>query len=50
MGSALVDKEYLKSPGYTMKNEQLLMKTGLNNVVLSTLFNVVNNNVQHCYT
>ena len=26
------------------------MKTGLNNVVLPTLFNVVNNIVQHCYT
>ena len=25
-----------------------LMKTGLNNVVLPTLFNVVNNIVQHC--
>ena len=27
-----------------------LMKTALNNVVLPTLFNVVNNIVQHCYT
>ena len=27
-----------------------LLKTGLNNVVLPTLFNVVNNIVQHCYT
>ena len=38
---------------YTAKNERLvamLMKTGLNNVLLSTLFNVVNNIVQHCYT
>ena len=26
------------------------MKTGLNNVLLPTLFNVVNNIVQHCYT
>ena len=26
------------------------MKTALNNVVLPTLFNVVNNIVQHCYT
>ena len=38
---------------YTAKNEQLvaiLLKTGLNNVLLSILFNVVNNIVQHCYT
>ena len=34
---------------YTAKNYELL-KTGLNNVVLPTLFNVVNNIVQHCYT
>ena len=27
-----------------------LLKTGLNNVVLPTLFNDVNNIVQHCYT
>ena len=27
-----------------------LLKTGLNTVVLPTLFNVVNNMVQHCYT
>ena len=27
-----------------------LLKTGLNNVVLPALFNVVNNIVQHCYT
>ena len=42
---------------YTRKNAQPvqgigsgLMKTALNNVVLPTLFNVVNNIVQHCYT
>ena len=35
--------------GYTAKNYELL-KTGLNNVVLPILFNVVNNIVQHCYT
>ena len=34
---------------YTAKNYELL-KTGLNNVLLPTLFNVVNNIVQHCYT
>ena len=27
-----------------------LLKTGLNNVALPTLFNFVNNIVQHCYT
>ena len=27
-----------------------LMKTALNNVLLPTLFKVVNNIVQHCYT
>ena len=36
----------------TAKNAQPscsgLMKTGLNNVVLPTLFNVVNNIIQHC--
>ena len=32
---------------YTVKNHELL-KTGLNNVVLPILFNVVNNIVQHC--
>ena len=34
---------------YTAKNYEL-SKTGLNNVLLPTLFNVVNNIVQHCYT
>ena len=34
---------------YKAKNYELL-KTGLNNVVLPILFNVVNNIVQHCYT
>jgi hypothetical protein len=38
---------------YTRKNAQvdaLLMKTGLNNVLLPTLFTVVNNIEQYCYT
>ena len=35
--------------GYTAKNQKLL-KTGCNNVVGATLFNVVNNIVRHCYT
>jgi hypothetical protein len=38
---------------YTRKNAQvdaILMKTGLNNVVLLTLFTVVNNIEQYCYT
>ena len=39
----------LTSGFYTAKNYELL-KTGLNNVVLPILFNVVNNIVQHCYT
>ena len=39
----------LCSIAYTAKNYKLL-KTGLNNVLLPTLFNVVNNIVQHCYT
>ena len=34
---------------YTVKNQKLL-KTGCNNLVGTTLFNVVNNIVQHCYT
>ena len=34
---------------YTAKNHKLL-KTGLNNVVLPILFNVLNNIVQRCYT
>ena len=34
---------------YMVKNQKLL-KTGCNNVVGTTLFNVVNNIVQHCYT
>ena len=34
---------------YTAKNQKLL-KTGCNNVVGATLFNVVNNIVRHCYT
>lgn len=38
---------------YTAKNDQvvaILMKTGLNNVVRPTLFAVVNNIEQYCYT
>jgi hypothetical protein len=38
---------------YTRKNAQvdaILMKTGLNNVLLPTLFIVVNNIEQYCYT
>ena len=38
---------------YTAKNHQpvaMLLRTGLNNVVLPTLFKVVNNGEQHCYT
>ena len=34
---------------YTAKNQKLL-KTGCNNVVGATLFNVVNNIVRHSYT
>ena len=37
---------------YTAKNAQvdaILMKTGLNNVLLPTLFTVVNNIEQYCY-
>ena len=40
-------------PCYTAKNEQLvaiLLRIGLNNILLHTLLNTVNNNVQHCYT
>ena len=37
------------SPKYTAKNQKLL-KTGCNDVVGATLFNVVNNIVRHCYT
>ena len=38
---------------YSAKNDQvvaMLMKTGLNNVVRPTLFTVVNNIEQYCYT
>jgi hypothetical protein len=38
---------------YTRKNAQvvaMLMKTGSNNVLLPTLFTVVNNIEQYCYT
>jgi hypothetical protein len=38
---------------YTRKNAQvdaILMKTGLNNVLLPTLFTVVNSIGQYCYT
>jgi hypothetical protein len=38
---------------YTAKNDQvvaILMKTGLNNVVRPTLFTIVNNIEQYCYT
>jgi hypothetical protein len=38
---------------YTRKNAQvdaILMKTGLNNPLLPTLFTVVNNVEQYCYT
>jgi hypothetical protein len=38
---------------YTAKNDQvvaILVKTGLNNVVRPTLFTVVNNIEQYCYT
>jgi hypothetical protein len=35
---------------YTRKIVAILMKTGLNNTLLPTLFIVVNNIEQHCYT
>ena len=38
---------------YTAKNDQvvaILMKTGLNNALLPTLFTVVNDIEQYCYT
>ena len=38
---------------YTAKNDQVVaifVKTGLNNVVQPTLFTVVNNVEQYCYT
>ena len=40
-------------PCYTAKNEQLvaiLLRIGLNNILLHTLLNTAKNNVQHCYT
>jgi hypothetical protein len=45
--------KWLVVSNYTAKNDQvvaMLMKTGLNNVLLPTLFTVVNNIEQHCYT
>jgi hypothetical protein len=46
--------ETIESAGCTRgKNDQvfaILMKTGLNNVLLPTLFTVVNNIEQYCYT
>ena len=35
---------------YTAKNAQgaMMISTAMNNVVLPTLFNIVNNIVQHC--
>jgi hypothetical protein len=44
---------FIISRDYTRKNAQvdaILMKTGLNNVLLPTLFIAVNNIEQHCYT
>ena len=46
-------EQVLKSIYYTAKNDQLvviLMKIRLNNVLLPTLFNAVNNIAQSCYT
>ena len=39
----------IQAYSYTAKTQKLL-KTGCNNVVGATLFNVVNNIVRHCYT
>jgi hypothetical protein len=47
-----VDSQY-KVVYYMRKNAQvdaILMKTGLNNVLLPTLFIAVNNIEQYCYT
>jgi hypothetical protein len=41
------------SAAYTAKNDQvaaILMKTGLINALLATLFTVVNSTEQYCYT
>ena len=46
---------YVRTDLYTLlklhrRKKYELLKTGLNNVVLTTLFNVVNNIIQRCYT
>ena len=46
-----VKRRFFHAPKVHSKNEQLcsgLMKTAMNNVLLPTLFNVVNNIVQYC--
>ena len=51
--SGLVVFQRTISGQYTRKNAQvvaILMTTGLNNVLLPTLFTVVNNIEQYCYT
>ena len=48
-----VDKIFCALRFYTRTNAQVdarLMKTGLNNALLPTLFTVVNNIEQYCYT
>jgi hypothetical protein len=45
--------KFTKIKYYTAKNDQvvaILMKTGLDNVLLPTFFTVVNNSEQYCYT
>jgi hypothetical protein len=49
----IVVKDKIVQAKYTAKNDQvvaMLMKTGLNNALLPTLFTVVNNIEQYCYT
>jgi hypothetical protein len=46
-------RQHFDDESYTAKNDQvvaILMKTGLNNALLPTLFTVVNNIEQYCYT
>jgi hypothetical protein len=48
-----ISKHFWECITYTAKNGQvvaILMKTGLNNALLPTLFTVVNNIEQYCYT
>jgi hypothetical protein len=52
-GGASHNRTCSQLAGYTRKNAQvvaILMKTGLNNVLLPTLFTVVNNIEKYCYT